>query len=78
MGNFSMGPLSRRQFLAASSLAATWGAADPADVALIGSRSEVLDRLDGVRAAAASEFLVFGDEGEQVETVSCLQEYVRR
>ncbi|PTR31727.1 hypothetical protein C8K36_101760 [Rhodococcus sp. OK519] len=55
-------------------------AADPADVALIGSRSEVLDRLDGVRAAGASEFLawVFGDEGEQVETVSCLQEYVRR
>ncbi|MBM4473082.1 TIGR03564 family F420-dependent LLM class oxidoreductase [Rhodococcus hoagii] len=56
------------------------GAADPADVALIGSRSDVLDRLDGLREAGATEYLawIFGSEGEQVETVSCLQDYARR
>lgn len=55
------------------------GADDPADVALIGSRSEVLDRIEGLRIAGATEYLawVFGTEKEQADTVSCLQEYVQ-
>ncbi|MGF7124004.1 TIGR03564 family F420-dependent LLM class oxidoreductase [Rhodococcus sp. BE178] len=54
------------------------GAADPADVALIGSRGEVSDRLRAFHDAGATEFMawVFGDDNEQAETGSCLREYV--
>ncbi|WP_433613583.1 TIGR03564 family F420-dependent LLM class oxidoreductase [Prescottella agglutinans] len=56
------------------------GAADPADVALIGTRGEVLERLDGLRDAGATEYMawVFGSDEEQAATVECLQGYARR
>jgi hypothetical protein len=46
------------------------GADDPADVALIGTRGEVLERLDGLHDAGATEYMawVFGGDDEQAAT----------